>query len=106
MLQGFEQGLQVNGETGRRVVRTITAQEVIVPSATTDPIAEVRGEALEGNTGVVMEPADIAEINEYPVFQPIGFEHIVHLGEIGQRCLGGSALTEIGRLMQYFRFPE
>src|SRR5215470_842587 len=99
MLQGFEQRLQVNGKTGRGIARTITAQKMIVPAPTTDAIAQVGGETLEGNTRVVMQLTDIAEVDEHTVFETVGFEHIIDLGEIFQRRLGLPALAQIGSPM-------
>src|SRR5215510_10008001 len=103
MLQGFEQRLQVNGEACRGIVRTITAQKVIVPSAAADAIAQIGGEAFKGNARIVMEPADIAEIDEHTVFQTVGLEYVIYLSEIRQRRLGGPALAEMRRLLQHFR---
>ncbi len=61
---------------------------MIVPSAAADTIAQSGSETLKGNAGIVMKAADIAQIDEHPVLQTVRFQHIVHLGEIGQGGLG------------------
>src|SRR5262249_3573578 len=106
MLQSFEQGLQINGKTRRGIARAITAQQMIVSSTAAETIAQVGGETLKGNTGIVMKATDIAQIDEYPVFQTVRFQHIIHLGEIRQSSLGTAALAQIGGPVQDFGFAK
>ena len=106
MRECFEQGLQINGETRGGIARAITANQMIVPSAAADTITQGRGETLKGNACIVIKAADIAQIDEHPVFQAVRFQHVVHLGKIGQGGLGTPALAQIGSPVQDLGFAK
>src|SRR5439155_701449 len=68
--------------------------------------AEARHVRLEVGPGVVVETADLAQVEQHALGEPVDLEQPVHLGQVGQRPRRPIVAREGRRTLQHHFAPE
>src|SRR5256884_3433038 len=96
----------VEGEADGRTVVAEPPEHVVVAATARQRGAEAGDVGLEVEAGVIVEAADLAEVEQHGVGQPIDSQKTVHLGQVGERALRARILRVAPGALQHDLAPE
>src|SRR5262245_529701 len=91
----------VEREADGRAVVAEAAEHVVVPAATRDRRAEAGHVCLEVRARVVVEAANLAQVEQHTLAEPIDLQQAIDLGQVRQRPARALVAREAGRQLQH-----